>query len=104
MEENIKDNAFEYRQELMDNGEIGYVAPIVFQFMSEKTNGVYHRIGDVTRKFNDAIYRVSSYDDLALLTEGEVAELIKQHYLLASLLVNSEGALNNIIEYCKIKN
>ena len=93
----------EYREGITEDGKQGFIIPITFQFLSEKTNSVYHRIGDTTKELNDAIYRVKSYDDLALLTEGEKNELIKQHTLLARLTINDKNALEDIIEYCKIK-
>ncbi len=94
---------FEYREGITEDGKQGFIIPITFQFLSEKTNGIYHRIGDVTKELNDAIYRVKSYDDLVLLTKGEKNELIKQHTLLANLTLGTRNTLEDIIEYCKIK-
>ncbi len=94
---------FEYREGITEDGKPGFIMPITFQFLSEKTNGKYHRIGDETKIMNDAIYRVKSYDDLGLLTKGEITELFKQHNLLARLMINDKNALEDIIEYCKNK-
>ncbi len=92
----------EYKKIIKD-GETYVLTPIVLQFKSDLIDGKYYRLGDKSKELNDAIYRKSTYNDFAELTEQEKEELIKQNHLLSKYhSYGKDEFIEKLLNYCEI--